>query len=567
MNKQREVIYDERNAHPRRQGHPRPRRGDDRATTIADGVLEFCPEKTYAEEWDWDGLAAWYRELTGIDGAVEELRGEVDNPHELADALADARARALRGKESELGAESLRELERQVMLRVIDTRWMDHLQEMDYLQGGHRPARDGPARPARRVQERGVRHVRRPRRGHQRGLPAHDHAHPGRGRARARDAARCSRRELHGAHRVVDLRAARSRRPTRSASAGPSPDQIAAASAAAGGAARRRTVVKDKDDPWADVGPQRPVPLRQRQEVQEVPRSERVGEPMTENRTPEIAGPARASRRNGRVPAPRRQARRARRARGEGRRARLLGRPGRRAGVDGAGRRAARRDRRVRGDRRGARRRRGRQRARASPRTTRSSPPRSRAALEDARQAHRRARGRLVVHRRVRPRRRDRHDHAGPGRPRGPGLGRDAAAHVHEVRRVARSGRSTCTTRRPASSSASTARSSRCTGATPTACSPPRWACTGSCASAPPTRRSAARRRSPASRCCRCCPTTIEVDIRDEDLRIDVYRSQRSRRPVGQHDRLGGAHHAHPDRARRHLPEREVASTRTRTRR
>ena len=144
----------------------------------------------------------------------------------------------------------------------------------------------------------------------------------------------------------------------------------------------------------------------------------------------------------------------------------------------------------------------------------------------DSRKRDRRARGRLVVHRRVRRGRRDPHDHAGSGRPRGPGLGRDAASsmytkyaeskkwkvdlHDAHARRRAR--------HRPRG--LHRARAQRLRHAAPR-----RWACTGSCASARPTRRSAARPRSPASRCCRCCPDDVGVDIRDEDLRIDVYRS------------------------------------------
>ncbi len=50
----------------------------------------------------------------------------------------------------------------------------------------------------------------------------------------------------------------------------------------------------------------------------------------------------------------------------------------------------------------------------------------------------------------------------------------------------------------------------------------------------------------------------VDVTIEDKDLRIDVYRSVGSRRPVGQHHRLGGADHPRPDRHRGELPEREV---------
>ena len=48
-----------------------------------------------------------------------------------------------------------------------------------------------------------------------------------------------------------------------------------------------------------------------------------------------------------------------------------------------------------------------------------------------------------------------------------------------------------------------------------------------------------------------------EVEINQNDLKIDVFRSSRSRRSVGQHDRLGGAHHPPPDRHRRVDAERE----------
>jgi preprotein translocase subunit SecA len=64
------------------------------------------------------------------------MREDAENPHTLAIELSEKALERYNAKETELGPDNLRELERQVMLRVIDTRWMDHLLEMDYLQEG-----------------------------------------------------------------------------------------------------------------------------------------------------------------------------------------------------------------------------------------------------------------------------------------------------------------------------------------------------------------------------------------------------------------------------------------------
>ena len=66
-------------------------------------------------------------------------------------------------------------------------------------------------------------------------------------------------------------------------------------------------------------------------------------------------------------------------------------------------------------------------------------------------------------------------------------------------------------------------------------------------------------RPSPASRCCPVVEQTDHIEIPENELRVDVYRSSRPRRPGRQHHRLRGAPHAPPDRHRRLLPERALA--------
>ena len=135
MNKQREVIYAERNRIlDGKDIHARVQEMIEE--TIANVVHEFCPDKVYPEDWDWEELGRALHELTGSDLGVTGPRADVANPYELADELATKALERYGDKEAEIGADNLRELERQVMLRVIDTHWMDHLSEMDYLKEG-----------------------------------------------------------------------------------------------------------------------------------------------------------------------------------------------------------------------------------------------------------------------------------------------------------------------------------------------------------------------------------------------------------------------------------------------
>ena len=132
MNKQRQVIYAERN---------KILDGKDLAghidevieDTIKRCVTEFCPVDAHEGERDLEGLHKWVVELTGHtdapmfeDASYEQLCEQVlAFVHECYDA-----------KAARLGEELMRELNTQVMLRVIDTRWMSYLQEMDYLKTG-----------------------------------------------------------------------------------------------------------------------------------------------------------------------------------------------------------------------------------------------------------------------------------------------------------------------------------------------------------------------------------------------------------------------------------------------
>jgi preprotein translocase subunit SecA len=140
LNKQRQVIYAERK---------RVLNGEDMhdqaRNMLADVVTEYVTAATgegYAEDWDleqlWTGLKRLYPVGITIDEVAEESGGErgAIDPEFLLAQLKDDAQRAYDLREQELGPEGLRELERQVLLAVIDRKWREHLYEMDYLQEG-----------------------------------------------------------------------------------------------------------------------------------------------------------------------------------------------------------------------------------------------------------------------------------------------------------------------------------------------------------------------------------------------------------------------------------------------
>ena len=132
MNKQRQVIYAERNKildGKDLSDHIDEVIGD----TINRCVTEFCPVDSHDGERDLEGLHKWVVELTGRPDAP----AFEDAPYNaLCEQVLDFVKHMYDAKAERLGSDLMGELDRQVMLRVIDTRWMGYLQEMDYLKQG-----------------------------------------------------------------------------------------------------------------------------------------------------------------------------------------------------------------------------------------------------------------------------------------------------------------------------------------------------------------------------------------------------------------------------------------------
>ena len=133
MNTQRQVIYEERNKIL--DGKDLNEHIDEVTfDTVQRKVADFCPENGSREDWDVEGLDKWLEELTGRKDVPEV--GEDDEQGDVVEAVDSYVDKAFDDKSERLGEKIMQDLSAQVMLRVIDTRWMAYLQEMDYLKTG-----------------------------------------------------------------------------------------------------------------------------------------------------------------------------------------------------------------------------------------------------------------------------------------------------------------------------------------------------------------------------------------------------------------------------------------------
>jgi preprotein translocase subunit SecA len=87
------------------------------------------------EDVDYDALLTELREYYPSSLTVEQL-ARLRDEDDIVDAAVEEAIAHYEAREQEFGAETMRQVERQVMLRVLDTRWREHLYEMDYLQDG-----------------------------------------------------------------------------------------------------------------------------------------------------------------------------------------------------------------------------------------------------------------------------------------------------------------------------------------------------------------------------------------------------------------------------------------------
>ena len=135
MNQQREVLYGQRRQVLVAESLRDTILGmvDD---IILDGLDRYADEKLYPEEWDFAGLLAQMEQYFVPKGTVTVEELENLSRIEVQEKLKDIAVALYDEREKEISAETMRELEKAIMLRVVDSKWMDHLDAMDALKEG-----------------------------------------------------------------------------------------------------------------------------------------------------------------------------------------------------------------------------------------------------------------------------------------------------------------------------------------------------------------------------------------------------------------------------------------------
>lgn len=141
MNKQRTVIYEERQAVLQGEDiHPEIERFiEDTVDSYIKGASRGISKPT---DWDWAGLSKALNQVltvhVDLDEAKENLALKKNDAavKELKELIVKDAQEQYDAFEKQLGKESLRQLERKVVLAVLDAKWREHLYEMDYLKDG-----------------------------------------------------------------------------------------------------------------------------------------------------------------------------------------------------------------------------------------------------------------------------------------------------------------------------------------------------------------------------------------------------------------------------------------------
>jgi preprotein translocase subunit SecA len=134
MTKQREIVYGQRRE------ILEGRELKDDALEMLEGVIrttvaQFVSPEVFSEEWDLEGLFAQLSAIYPTSLQPQDLQG-IEDAADVEEKIVAEALQAYGQKEAEVGSETMRELERMVLLNIVDNKWREHLYEMDYLEEG-----------------------------------------------------------------------------------------------------------------------------------------------------------------------------------------------------------------------------------------------------------------------------------------------------------------------------------------------------------------------------------------------------------------------------------------------
>lgn len=135
MNKQREVIYSQRR---------KVLMGDSIQENVTDMINDIIKDSVaiytagseYQEEWDLKGLMEFLHNIFLPRNTFTEEQLLSYTREELKEQLKEKTMKLYEEKEQQIGTETMRELERVILLKVVDTKWIDHIDAMDQLKEG-----------------------------------------------------------------------------------------------------------------------------------------------------------------------------------------------------------------------------------------------------------------------------------------------------------------------------------------------------------------------------------------------------------------------------------------------
>lgn len=135
MNQQRDIIYKQRQeilfGSDKLEEHFKGL-----ITEAVDSLVDLFTDTSYPEDWDWEGLERQLKAIFPKPVSLTSLKEKVNSQDELREWVQKQASKFYTERAKELGPELFLELQKNVLLQVVDTKWREHLYEMDYLKEG-----------------------------------------------------------------------------------------------------------------------------------------------------------------------------------------------------------------------------------------------------------------------------------------------------------------------------------------------------------------------------------------------------------------------------------------------